>query len=674
MRTLSLICVLVAVMAGGFFLPAEGRLTHIEIERIEYPAFGDISFGKAGRYEKIVGRYHGELDPGDRRNGMIADLDGAPRNNRGRVEYSADLYILKPVDMRAGNGALFYEFGNRGHKNALAAYNSAVTGGNNPLTADDAGSGFLMRRGYALVWSGHLGDVRKGSHRLTIQLPVVTGADGSTIEGTVWDECNFFGDSVTRCPLSYPVPRIDQSEALLLVRERRSDVPVEIPRAGWAFDGPGSIKLLPEGTPFQAGFIYHVVHRAANPPVMGIGLAAVRDLISFLRHEEADDAGNANPLRGVTLCLAFGASQTGRVMREFLYLGFNEDENVQGRRIFDGMDIHVAATRPFVNYRFAQPTRAADLQHEDLFYPTPAFPFAYEEQTDSITGKRDGILVRCSRTGTCPKIMHTVTSTEYWQFKNSAVTTDTLGRRDGFVPDDVRIYFFTGAQHNPYAALVPAGVCEQQPNILDYRPILRALLAALHDWVRTGRPPPESRYPRIADGTLVPPEKVAWPAIPNATFAGPVVNRHRIYDYGPLFDRGIITTVPPLTTHLEYAVLVPQVDGDGNEIAGIRLPAVSAPTGTRTGWALRARSGAAGELCNQDGSYIPFALTKEERMATGDPRPSIEERYPGAGAYPDAVARAVDRLRRERFILEEDAGRLLEPATVGATATKAIHP
>ena len=569
----------------------ETGVIRLEIERVESPTFEGEAFGDVGPYEKLVGRFHAELDPADRRNAIITDIDKAPRNEKGHVEYSADFYILKPLDMTKGNGRILYEFGNRGNKLLLSTYNDSA-GGSDPTSAEDAGNGFLMRRGYTLVWGGILADVKPGNDRLTLQVPVAQNPDGSPFEGTIWDECMFFEEGGLRCELSYPVPQVDPSVATLLVRERRSEDPVELPRTQWTFDGPGAIQLLPEGTPFKKGFIYQFIHQAANPPVMGIGLAAARDFVSFLRHQTEDAVGTANPLGGIDKALSFGVSQTGRFEREFVYLGFNEDAQVAGRPVFEGMEIHVAATRPFVNYRFAQPVRTADFQHR-LFYPTSAFPFAYEDQTDPFTGKTDGILHRCTASGTCPQILHTTSSTEYWQFKNSTVLTDPLGARDAEIPDNVRVYLFAGTQHVSHRALTPSGVCEQPPNLLDTRPLMRSLLVALEDWVSEGTSPPPSRHPRIDNETLVPVEDLAWPAIPDVTFAGPVLNRHWVYDYGPEFEQGIITQVLPVVTENQYRVLVPQVDEDGNEIAGIRLPGISVPTATRTGWAVWDPSGPA---------------------------------------------------------------------------------
>ena len=639
----------------------ETGVIRLEIERVESPTFEGEAFGDVGPYEKLVGRFHAELDPADRRNTIITDIDKAPRNEKGHVEYSADFYILKPLDMTKGNGRILYEFGNRGNKPLLSTYNDSA-GGSDPTSAEDAGNGFLMRRGYTLVWGGILADVKPGNDRLTLQVPVAQNPDGSPIEGTIWDECMFFEEGGLRCELSYPVPQVDPSVATLLVRERRSEDPVELPQTHWTFDGPGAIQLLPDGTPFKKGFIYQFIHQAANPPVMGIGLAAARDFVSFLRHQTEDAVGTANPLGGIDKALSYGVSQTGRFEREFVYLGFNEDAQVAGRPVFEGMEIHVAATRPFVNYRFAQPTRTADFQHR-LFYPTSAFPFAYEDQTDPFTGKTDGILHRCTASGTCPQILHTTSSTEYWQFKNSTVLTDSLGARDAEIPDNVRVYLFAGTQHVSNRALTPSGVCEQPPNLLDTRPLMRSLLVALEDWVSEGTSPPPSRHPRIDNETLVPVEDLAWPAIPDVTFAGPVLNRHRVYDYGPEFEQGIITQVLPVVTENQYRVLVPQVDEDGNEIAGIRLPGISVPTATRTGWAVWDPSGpAAGELCNQDGSFIPFPVTRADRLASGDPRPSVEERYPDHEAYVARVAEEVERLVEERLLLEEDAKRIQEEA------------
>lgn len=637
---------------------AEARVTHIAITRIESPTFEGVSFGETGRYEKIVGVFYGELDPTNPKNAVIVDLDKAPKVN-GKVQYSADFYILKPVDMKRGNDILLYEFGNRGGKGLLRNYNDS-TGSRDPTTAQDAGTGFLMRRGYTLAWCGILADVLPVDNRLTIQVPVARNLDGSVIEETIWDECMTFVDAPS-CSFPYPVPTLKKSKATLLVREFRSDDPVEIPRKQWNFINANTIELVDKV--FTNSLIYQFIHKAENPPVMGIGYASARDWVSFLRYQTEDDLGNPNPLTaGINFALSYGASQTGRFEGEFVYLGFNEDESVSGRLVFEGMERVAAATRPFINFRFAQPTRRADFQHWELFYPNPTFPFAYEDQYDPITEKTDGILHRCNLSDTCPKIMHQGSSNQYWEFKESLALTDPLGTRDAVLPENVRFYFFTGGGESAYRKSVPDGFCVSTSAVVDYRPLTRSLLVALTDWVNAGVNPPVSRHPRIDDGTLVSADAVDWPSIPGVPFAGPVVNRNQVYDYGPDFDQGIISQVLPIVTEDEYKVLVPQVDEDGNDLGGIRLPTISVPIATQTGWGTFKNSPAQGELCIEDGSYIPFPATEAERLATDDPRLSIEERYPDHGTYVSKVTHAVNELVKERFLLQEDAQILLDEA------------
>jgi hypothetical protein len=322
--------------------------------------------------------------------------------------------------------------------------------------------------------------------------------------------------------------------------------------------------------------------------------------------------------------LAFGQSQSGRYLRGFVYHGFNEDE--RNRIVFDGIHSNIAAARVFLNYRFAQAVRGNQLAHENMFYPDVDFPFAYESQADPITGKTDGIFSRCAMRGNCPKLIHTVSSNEYWQSGQSLVTTDPLGSRDSTPPENLRIYLTAGTQH-VLRQNNPKGICSLPTSPVDYRPVLRALVLALDRWVKDGTLPPPSRYPRIDDRTLVAASAVGFPKIPGIQFpSGP--NPKRRVDYGFENEKGIINKVVPEYLSKTYPVLVPRVDSDGNEIAGIRLPDVAVPTGTATGWALRAPDvGGAGELCTQDGSFIPFAKTKTEREDKGDPRLSLEERY-----------------------------------------------
>jgi hypothetical protein len=640
---------------------AEARVTRIEILRKE-PFANSQMFEAVGAYQKIVGRFHGELDPTQPLNTMIVDLDKAPRNARGNVEYSADFYILKPTDLAKGNGALLYDVNNRGNKRALIQFNSAPPS-NDPTTPEQAGDGFLMREGFTVAWSGWIPGLPDVKNNLRIEVPTASTAAGP-IEQMVWDEFLYNDATTKQAGLTFPA--VSPETATLLVRDRNVDEPTVVPANQWEFVDPQTIRLTPPGTAFRIGAIYQLIYKAANPPVSGIGFAATRDLVSFLRYEAADEAGTPNPLAvggksAITRALAHGTSQSGRYLRDFVYRGFNEDE--ASRIVFEGINPHVATARLFLNERFAQPNRMVHIGHGFMFYPDVSFPFAYEMQTDPFTGVKDGILARCSERGNCPKIIHTNTATEYWQSGMSLVTTDPLGLKDGAEPENVRIYHFAGTHHVGIDATMPKGVCAMPPNHVDYAPLLRAVLLSLDRWITAGTPPPPSRHPRIDDGTLV---DMTGPTVPIPGFTlakGP--NQRPRFDYGPDFKKGIISKTLPVALADHYRILVPRVDPDGNETSGILLPDVAVPTATTTGWSVRsAAAGGAGELCYLDGSYLPFAKTKIEREATGDGRPSLEERYHGAAEYAAKVREAARALQRDGYLLPEDAERIARAAAV----------
>ena len=654
-----------AVMLMAAMATAEARLTRIEITKREPFAAGQ-SFESAGAYEKIVGRFYGALDPRNPVNLVIVDLDKAPRNADGLVEYAADFYILKPVDLGKGNGALFYELSNRGNKGMLARFNDAP-GSNDPSTAQQAGNGFLMRQGFTLVWNGWMTGISAANNALTIELPVA-GDPAHPIVQTVWDEFLFNEADAKEARLSFKATTTDKAQATLYVRGRNSEEPSVIPADGWEFVDARTVRLLPAGTSFRIGAIYQLVYKAANPPVAGIGFAATRDLVSFLRHAGTDDVGTPNPLAAsgrpaLSRTLSQGNSQSGRWLRDFIYGGFNEDE--AHRIVFDGSIPTVAAGRTFLNYRFAQPGRINPAGHGFMFFPGSEFPFAYENQTDPFTGRTDSIFASCRSSRTCPKVIHVNSGTEYWQAGESLITTDSLGLSDSMPPYDVRLWSMASVAHQGVNPAMPKGVCAMPYNRTDYRPLMRAALLALDRWIKDDAKPPASRYPRIADGTLV--ETVQLdPAIPGLTMAkGPNV-KERI-DFGPDFYKGIIGKVLPVALRDRYRVLVPAVDADGNEIGGIRLPDIAVPLGTGTGWSVRSEAaGGAGELCYLDGAFLPFAKTKAEREAAKDPRPSLEERYREPAEYAEKVRQAAIKLEQEGYLLPEDVRRIVERAAAVA--------
>jgi hypothetical protein len=673
-----MIRVLFGVLLSLLFTSAAfAEVTRIEITS-QGPFAGGKAFGAAGPYLRVSGRFHGELDPTHPSNRNIVDIRLAPRNARGKVEYAADFEILRPADPAKGNGTLLYDVNNRGNKRVLHLLND--TPANNALAAPEtAGDGFLMRHGFTVAWSGWI----PGLPPLPAHLPQLLRLEVpgvAAIEQPVWDEFLFndpapreilFNAAAARMAyLSFPAASLNKARARLTARARNDDTPALVAATDWEFADSGAIRLLPAGTPFRPGVLYQFSYRAKNPPVAGIGYAATRDWVGFLRYQQRDAAGTANPLgpegrHQIGAALAHGTSQSGRFLRDFVHQGFNETEDL--RIVFEGINPHVASARLFLNYRFAQPNRAYGLGYGFLGYPDASFPFAYEKQRDPKSRREDGLLERCRARDTCPKVLHTVTSTEYWQGGHSLVTTDAAGEKDIALPENVRIYHFAGTQHRIIPTM-PKGVCSAPPNgMVDPRPAMRALILALERWVKDGAPPPASVYPKLAEGTLVSAGALKWPAIPGSGFPAftppRAPNPMAQFEYGARMAEGIIDSVPPMPHAFRYRVLVPAIDADGNEIAGLRLPEQAVPTATTTGWALRgAESGAAGELCYLDGMALPFAKTAAERAATKDPRPSLAERYQDRNGFLSRIRTAAQELQRRGYLLEEDIEKTVERA------------
>ena len=426
---------------------------------------------------------------------------------------------------------------------------------------------------------------------MLLRIEVPTAARRGPIEQTVWDEFLFNDKTTKQGRLTYRATTTDKSKATLLVRERNGDEPAVVAAEQWEFVDARTIRLLPAGTPFRIGAIYQLIYKAANPPVSGIGFAATRDLVSFLRYAAADDAGTPNPLAaaGRPAISARWRTATRRAAAICATSSTAASTRTKPTASSSTASIpNVAAGRTFLNYRFGQPNRIVPAGHGFMFFPGASFPFAYETQTDPFTGKSDGILARCTARGNCPKVIHTNSSTEYWQAGQSLVTTDPLGRSDGTPPDNVRIYHFAGTQHAGIEGSMPKGVCAMPSNQVDYRPLLRAALVSLDRWVKDGTPPPPSRYPRIADGTLVDDGRASRP-IPGLTAAKGPSPRPR-FDYGPDFDKGIIGKALPVALKDHYRVLVPEGRCRRQRAGGLRLPDIAVPTGTATGWS-RVRAG-----------------------------------------------------------------------------------
>ncbi len=647
-------------ISSCYGIKEDRMLVRLHIDRIE-PFAADMAFGEAGSYVRLMGTAYGELDPDHPLNTGIVNLDKAPRNARGRVEYEMDVYIMRPADAARGCGKILYEVTNRGRKMLLPVLHEAPETSpgaiNDPSTPDHVGNGLTFQQGYTLVWSGWDPDAPRANNGMGIRLPAAAD-NGSPIVQTIRDEF-IFGTRVptTRltAPLSYEAATRDQGQARLTVRACETDDRDVIPTGRWAYADTRRIQLLPEGTAFQPGLIYDFWYPAKEPKVLGIGFAATRDLVSFLRYETHDTDGNANPIArsreapGIRAVLAFGNSQSGRYLRNHTELGFNQDE--AQRQVFDGILTHVAGIgKVFTNFVFGQSFRTGT-QHEDHAFPENWFPFAHAALTDPVSGRTDALL---RGHGFDPLIMEVNTSTEYWQKGAALLHTDPLGTHDLDIPASVRLYLMAGTQHGGRAGLtVVRGNGHHPSNPHNPTPALRALLVALDQWVTEGVAPPASRVPRVADGSLVTPEALKFPAIPGV-HAPRRTNRIAV-----LTD----WVHPDASPDHTYVALIPQVDADGNEVAGIRLPPIATPVATYTGWNLYKAPYPEGELCDREGSYLSFAVTKAEREASGDPRPSLQERYPHHDAYRKQVDKETRALMAERLLLPEDAARYVDEAT-----------
>jgi len=639
-------------------LTAAAEVTRLRIERREVVLSGRV-FGAAGPYEKLAGTVEFALDPRLPQNQGVVDLALAPRNAKGFVEFSADFYLLKPVDPARGNGRLFYEAGNRGTKRILSVFQGA-TDSADPTSASDFGNGALMQQGFSLLWMGWQWDVPQG--RMRMEIPIATDS-GRSITG--WVRGNFIPGAGTttasvadRGHLAYPVVDPDGADHRMLVRTLPTDRPQLVPRGRWRFTGPASVTL--DGG-FEPGRIYDVVYRARDPRVVGVGLAATRDLISFFKRA---DAAAGNPLPGLRAAIGWGVSQTGRFLRHFVYEGFNEDEH--GARVFDGVFDQVGgAGRGSFNHRFGQQSRD-QLQHFNILYPVDMFPFTDADETDPETGLTDGLLARAAKSGTVPKFFHVLTNSEFFNRAGSLVLTDVTGTRDIAPPTTSRIYFIASAPHivgafPPVAFRDPDFVGQADMNPLVYTPVIRALFRALDAWVADGTEPPPSRYPTLAEGTLVAPTAPGWQTIPGITVPPQPMTTYRL-DFGPEWSKGIVTVEPP-GIGKPFIGRVPATDDAGNDRAGIRLPEIAVPLATHTGWNYRRPSiGAPNRLASEIGSYLPLARTKVERERTGDSRPSIAERYASANDYLGRIAKAAVALVDGRYLLPEDVPGVLSRA------------
>lgn len=658
-----LLLLFLTVWTGAGVAPADE--VRVRIDRREVFASGQ-AFGGTGAYEILEGRLWFQTDPEAPANARVVDLKLAPRNADGMVESWQDFFLLAPVDRSKGNGCLLYDVHNRGNKLALWTFNDGERT-NDPATAAHAGNGFLLREGYALLSTGWSGDVvADDTHRLLAGLPVARGEGGAPVTGRNHVEISvdaparsqpFYG-SPWGTSAAYPAISTDHAGAVLTMRPRRSEPAMEVPRGKWAFGRWEDGRVVPDATSLylqdglRPGWLYDLVYTARDPRVSGLGLAGLRDAVAFFRHH----AGGDNPLAGaVDRAVIFGVSQSGRLANHFLHEGFNVD--AAGRRVFDGALIHVAgAGRGLFNARFGMAT-VYTTAHRGHLAPADVFPFAPVTVTDPLTGESGDSLARLRAADAVPKIFYVQTSTEYWNRAASLLHTDGEGKTDLALDPAVRLYLIAGTQHLDGGPTDP-GICRHPRNPLKHRgPLLRALLTGLDRWIADGTEPPASRYPRIDDGTLVTLEafRGQFPAIPGVE-PPTMLNRPLRLDPGPRWrDEGIADVVPPRAGE-PYATRVPAVDADGNEIAGIRLPEIAVPDATYTGW--NQRADLPGVLSDLDGGYFVFAKTKAERLASGDPRLSVEERAAGAPERKERIAAVLRELQAGGYLLEEDVKRL----------------
>ena len=624
---------------------------------------GGKSFGAVGPYERLLGMVHFAIDPTENGLPYICDIEYAPRNGDGLVEFKAVIDLVKPVDMSKSNGKLLFDFSNRGGRGAFTRLND---GGGDYSKENCAGNGFLNRQGYTVVTVGWQGDLVYSGSNVVAFVPEAR-QNGQPLCGKVRQEFISDKKGVLSMPVSgaaniqcYPV--LNRATATLTLREKEADPRRAVPGSEWelakAKEKNGTVELTPSNVDlyvkggFKPGWIYEMIYDTEGSRVMGLGFLGLREAVSFLRYGSKDSAGVANPLAGaINKVYGYGASLAGRVVREFVYEGWNRD--AEGRRVFDAVQTHTGIGRLYCNMRFAQIGRYPR-QHEEHSYPSERYPFNFAAIPDPFTGKVDAVL---KRPESDPLLVHCHTSSEYWERHGSMTHTDPRDGSDAEIPANVRMYMLAGSPHAAIAADNPKWVGQLPPSNFSPQPFLRACFMLMDRWASTGLAPPPNRLPRRSDGQLVSPEEALkrFPKIPGVNLPG-TPSRLPLWNYGPDFDeRGVMTVFPPeAVAGKEYPIQVPQVDADGNDLGGVRYPDMQAPIATYIGWALRKAGFAEGELMMTNGCLKPFARTKAEREKLGDPRLSIEERYPSHRAYVDIVTRAVDELVKEGFLLPED--------------------
>ena len=651
-----------------FLLPlaASGELRRIEILSRE-PWLDGQPLGQAGAYEKVRGRAYFAVDPSHPANQRIADITLAPRNAQAQVEFWGDFVVLRPLDPSKARSTALVEIPNRGITQ-MNGFFFRVAAGSHFALPDPSPAGldlaFPFDEGFTMAWMGWQFDVPAPGIGLKVpSAPVNSVVRAVYIRGPAEPDTTSF--SLAR-PGSYCADDPLQADAVLTVQSHFDDAPQSIPRAQWSFSRhergvstPDACRVtLPQG--FERGKIYQVVYRGVHPPIAGLSLAAIRDFVSYLKY-----GGVASVLRDhpetLQQVIGYGYSQSARLLRTFVYQGFNADE--QGRQAFDGLFVASAgAGRGSFNHRYAMPGQAGN-SVLSVLRPVDLFPFTDEMESDGTPHSRDALLALAQQSQTFPKIFYTYSSTEYWARVGSLATTTVDGAQDVPLGSSSRLYFITGTPHAP-GAFPPARPPSTQryAYLMNYgSPIwaFHALLLALDAWVTKGTPPPASAYPTLATQELVSRSAVQFPPIPGVEFP-PYLPRNWRMDYGPNFaTKGIISQEPPVLG-AAYTILVPQVDTNGNEIAGIRLPHVAVPLGTFTGWNYMVpRLANLDYLAGLVGSFLPFARTRADREASGDPRPSIAELYSTKEVYLDRVRNAAEALVAQRFVRREDMEAIL---------------
>jgi hypothetical protein len=644
-------CILgvLVIALGVAFAPAAMRA---EVTRVEITSKQDVlggkSFGTVGAYEKLTGKVYFAVDPNNPHNKIIADLDKAPRNAQGKVEFTADVFIIRPKDASKGNGALIFDIPNRGNKGVLGTFNRAK-GSLDPTTEEEFGDGLLMRQGYTVVSIGWEFDIPKKPNLVLLTAPVATD-NGKVIKGWLpthpWfipnkkvDSYNYASGEFTP---SYPPLDPKNPEYRLTERPALVSFPRLVPREDWQFGRLENGQVVADVNwvtmkgGFKPGMVYELAYESSNPPVAGVGFAAVRDFASAVKF-------NADAVVKGSYVYTFGSSQVGRWQRQMIYEGFTIDE--QGRKAVDALFIQTGGTGVgSFNERWSQADELGS-------YTQTKFPIRYETTTDPVTGKRDGLGARIP-TGLEPKIMEVDTESEYYDRGrvDSLRHVSMDGGTDLPDPPNVRIFLLAGARHGSGSWPPTQAESQQLPmDPLEYRFAQRGLLADLDAWVKKGTVPPPSLHPMVSDHTAVPQTELKFPNVPGIQWPTHVPGGFRSdLVAGP-------TSVLPF--------LLPQVDKDGNITSGLRLPEQSVPLGTYGGWAFRSEAyGQMDTLVSMAGSYIPFAKTKADRDKANDPRLSLEERYASRTEYLKRVEDAANKLAAQRYILQEDVSLIVKAA------------